>query len=49
MTLGYFIGRNQELIGIYLKQITVGLVLFVLTVVVGYIFYKKRDGEKKND
>ena len=46
MVLGYFIGKNQELIGIYLKQITGGLLLFVVAVIVGYIYFKKRKGEK---
>jgi membrane protein DedA with SNARE-associated domain len=36
--LGYFIGENQELIDIYLKQITVGI-LGVLAII-GFIYYK---------
>lgn len=36
--LGYFIGENQELISIYLKQITMGVV--ALLVVIGFIYYK---------
>ncbi len=36
--IGYFIGENQELISIYLKQITMGVV--ALLVVIGFIYYK---------
>jgi len=39
--LGYFIGENQELIDIYLKQITVGVVVIVLLFVSLYA-YKQR-------
>jgi len=38
--LGYFIGENQELIDIYLKQITMG-VLFML-VIIGFWYYKRQ-------
>ena len=44
--LGYFIGENQELIDIYLKQITVAIV--AVMAIVGFIYYKKqnKEGEK---
>ncbi|MDD2358153.1 MAG: DedA family protein [Thiovulaceae bacterium] len=48
IALGYFIGKSQDLITMYLKEITVGLVLFVLVVIVGYIFFKKKQGEKND-
>jgi len=40
--LGYFLGKNQALIELYLKEISVGLILFVIAIVSGYLFYKKR-------
>jgi len=39
--LGYFIGENQELIDIYLKEITVAI-LGVVTII-GFIYYKKQN------
>lgn len=36
--LGYFIGENEELISIYLKQITMGVVSML--VVIGFIYYR---------
>ncbi len=48
IALGYFIGKSQDLIMMYLKEITVGLVLFVLAVIVGYIFFKKKQGVKND-
>ncbi len=48
IALGYFIGKSQDLITMYLKEITVGLVLFVLAVIVGYIFFKKKQGVKND-
>ena len=36
--LGYFIGENQELIDIYLKQIIIGIVATL--VVVGFVYYR---------
>ncbi len=45
--LGYFIGENQELIDIYLKQITV-LILFILVLLAsGYIYFTKKKSIKK--
>ncbi len=45
--LGYFIGENQELIDIYLKQITV-LILFILVLLAsGYIYFIKKKSIKK--
>ena len=39
--LGYFIGENQELIDVYLKQITVAIV--VVMAIIGFIYYKKQN------
>ena len=36
--LGYFIGHNQELINIYLKQII--YILLVLLVIIGFVYYR---------
>lgn len=41
--LGYFIGHNQELINIYLHQITIGLLSIIVLFTSWYFFYKKRD------
>jgi len=40
--LGYFIGENQELIDIYLKQITVGVVVAMFLISVLYIYIHKK-------
>ena len=37
--IGYYIGENQELIEIYLKQITIMIVVFIIFVIA--IYYKK--------
>ena len=37
VALGYFIGENQELIGIYLKQIIIGVL--VSLILLGYWYY----------
>ena len=44
--LGYFIGENQELIDIYLKQITMAVLggLFII----GFIYYKYQTKKTKN-
>ena len=39
--LGYFIGENQELIDVYLKQITVAVV--GVMAIIGFIYYKKQN------
>lgn len=41
--LGYFIGENQELIDIYLKQITIGVVIIVAILASIYVFFQKRN------
>ena len=47
--LGYYIGENQELIDIYLKQITMGVVgVLVLVGFVYYKFQKKKELKKGN-
>ena len=42
--LGYFIGENQELISIYLKQITMGVVALLVILSVVYYKIKKKRG-----
>jgi len=43
--LGYFIGENQELIDMYLKQITMAI-LFILFII-GFWYYKREKGLKQ--
>ena len=45
--LGYFIGENEELIHIYLKQITMGTVGLVLLIAYMYYRYQKKNTEIK--
>ncbi len=45
--LGYFIGENQELIDIYLKQITMAVVGSL--VVIGFIYYKYYKKKQTNE
>lgn len=40
--LGYFIGENQELIDMYLKQITVSIVALMVVLLSVYYLYQKR-------
>ncbi|MBU0631982.1 DedA family protein [bacterium] len=47
IALGYFIGKNQELIHVYLKEITIATILAVILLIVGYVFYKKSKVMKK--
>jgi membrane protein DedA with SNARE-associated domain len=42
--LGYFIGENQELIDIYLKQITIAVIFIVL--VLAFWYYKREKAKK---
>ena len=42
--LGYFIGENQELISVYLKQITMGVVALLIILSVVYYKIKKKRG-----
>ena len=42
IAVGYFIGKNQELIAIYLKEITIATVVSVILLIAGYVFYKKK-------
>jgi len=37
--LGYILGENQELINIYLKQITIGI--FVCVLIIAFVYYMK--------
>lgn len=40
--LGYFVGENQELIDTYLKEITIGVIAFIVVAVSLYYRYQKR-------
>lgn len=40
--LGYFFGSNEDLLEEYLGQITIGILLFIGVLTVGYIIYHKR-------
>jgi len=42
--MGYWFGNNQELVGRYLHEIAVGIVLFSLLLVGGYVFLKRGKG-----
>ena len=39
--LGYFIGQNQELLDVYLKQITVGILVLLVLFGSWYIYYQR--------
>lgn len=43
IALGYFIGKNQELITIYLKEISIVVAISLLFLTLWYILYVKRD------
>jgi membrane protein DedA with SNARE-associated domain len=47
IALGYFIGKNEALIHIYLKEITIITLLSVVLLITGYIFYKRRNNKIK--
>ncbi|HHL33003.1 MAG TPA: DedA family protein [Desulfobulbaceae bacterium] len=40
--VGYYIGNNQELVQHYLHQILLGIGIFAVVLVAGYVFLKKR-------
>jgi len=40
--VGYLIGNNQELIGRYLHQISIGVILACLLLVVGYVLIRRK-------
>jgi len=44
--LGYFIGENQELIDIYLKQIT--MAVLALLFIIGFIYYRYQTKKQSN-
>ena len=44
--LGYFIGENQELIDIYLKQITMGVLATLF--IIGFIYYRYQTKKQSN-
>ncbi len=46
--LGYFIGENQQLIDIYLKQITMGVLLVIALFISWYIYKQKKEKNVKN-
>lgn len=43
--LGYFIGGNEELIGRYLREITISLLVGAAAVVAGYLWLMKKEAE----
>jgi len=40
--VGYYIGNNQELVQHYLHQILLGIGIFAVVLVAGYVFLKRR-------
>ncbi len=44
--LGYYIGQNQELIDMYLKQITVVVLILLFALASAYAYYQKNKGAK---
>lgn len=46
IALGYFIGKNEELIAVYLKEITIIVAVSMFALIGGYILYKKRKGRE---
>ncbi|WP_345993339.1 DedA family protein [Sulfurimonas sp. HSL-1716] len=47
IALGYFIGKNQELIHVYLKEITIAAVTAAVLLIAGYVIYKKKRIKEK--
>ncbi len=45
--VGYYIGNNQELVQHYLHQILLGIGLFAVVLVAGYVFLKRRSQREK--
>ncbi len=45
--VGYYIGNNQELVQHYLHQILIGIGLFAVVLVAGYVFLKRRSQREK--
>lgn len=45
--LGYFIGQNQELIDMYLKQITITVLIIVFVLGLIYVYYQKQKTQKE--
>jgi len=46
---GYLIGNNQELIGQYLQQIMIAIAILCLLLVVGYVFYKRKQLSRRTE
>ena len=46
VSLGYFLGQNEELIQRYLKEITIIVLFAIATITIFYIFYNKRKNNK---
>lgn len=40
--IGYFVGKNPDLLKYYLHRFSLGLIIFVLLLIVLYIFYRRR-------
>ena len=43
--LGYFIGANQELINLYLKEITI--IMVILLIILGYVYYRYQKNKER--
>jgi membrane protein DedA with SNARE-associated domain len=42
IALGYFLGANEELITTYLHQIIIGLIVSLIVMIGGYVYFKKK-------
>ncbi len=45
--LGFYVGKEQELLHQYYREIGIGLVVFCILIIGGYIWWHKRKKEKK--
>jgi membrane protein DedA with SNARE-associated domain len=45
--VGYYIGNNQELVNQYLHQILVGIGIFAVLLVTGYVVVKRRKSVRR--
>lgn len=50
MSLGYFFGKNMDTVASLVHNFTIGLLLFVIVLVTGIVYwhYKRRNGKKQN-
>ena len=47
--LGYFIGHNEELLKDYLDKITIGIIVALIVLAVGYVSWNKRKNRLNSD